>query len=85
VTDLADWAAPAGGLAAGVSTPVKGSDTGQPPKEHELRAKLERDHVDVNQKLQLRELHYNIQIVLPESRDVAVFDAIFESLRRHLL
>lgn len=30
-------------------------------------------------------LHYNIQIHLPESRDPAVFDAIFRSLREHLL
>ena len=29
-------------------------------------------------------LHYNIQIVLPESRDQAVFDAIFRSIREHL-
>ena len=28
-------------------------------------------------------LHYNIQIHLPESRDPAVFDAIFQALRRH--
>lgn len=31
------------------------------------------------------ELHYNIQIHLPETKDVAVYDAIFESLKRHLL
>ncbi len=31
------------------------------------------------------ELHYNIQIHLPESRDAAVYDAIFQSLRRHLI
>jgi hypothetical protein len=30
-------------------------------------------------------LHYNIQIHLPESRDPAVFDAIFRSLKEHLL
>jgi len=30
-------------------------------------------------------LIYNIQLVLPESRDPAVFDALFQSLRRHLL
>lgn len=31
------------------------------------------------------ELHYNIQLILPPSRDPAVFDALFLSLRRHLL
>ncbi len=31
------------------------------------------------------QLHYNIQIHLPESRDPKVYDAIFESLKRHLM
>jgi hypothetical protein len=30
------------------------------------------------------ELHYNIQIHLPETRDLSVYDAIFQSLKRHL-
>lgn len=30
-------------------------------------------------------LVYNIQIVLPESRDTAVYDALFRSLKEHLL
>lgn len=30
-------------------------------------------------------LHYNIQIHLPESRDPAVYDALFKSLKDHLL
>lgn len=33
----------------------------------------------------LAQFHYNIQIHLPESRDESVYDAIFKSLRRHLL
>jgi hypothetical protein len=35
--------------------------------------------------IKLGGLVYNIQIVLPESRDSAVYDALFASLRRHLL
>ncbi len=31
------------------------------------------------------ELHYNIKIHLPESRDPAVYDALFRSLKEHLL
>lgn len=31
------------------------------------------------------ELHYNIQIHLPETRDSTVYDAIFKSLKDHLL
>lgn len=30
-------------------------------------------------------LHYNIQIHLPETTNMAVYDAIFQSLKRHLL
>lgn len=30
-------------------------------------------------------LHYNIQIHLPETRDAAVYDALFKSLKDHLL
>jgi hypothetical protein len=35
--------------------------------------------------LKLGGLVYNIELVLPESRDPAVYDALFHSLRRHLL
>lgn len=35
-------------------------------------------------KLSVNGLHYNIQIILPESRDPAVYDALFRSLREHL-
>ncbi|MBU1104696.1 DUF5343 domain-containing protein [Patescibacteria group bacterium] len=38
----------------------------------------------INGKLQKTELHYNIQIHLPESRDPAVYDALFKSLKKHL-
>ena len=44
-------------------------------------SKLADDHGS----LKLGGLVYNIQIVLPESRDPAVYDALFQSLRRHLL
>ncbi len=30
-------------------------------------------------------LHYNIQIILPESRDPKVYDLLFRSLKEHLL
>lgn len=36
-------------------------------------------------KFRFPSLQYNIQIHLPESRDPAVFDAIFESLKKHLM
>lgn len=34
--------------------------------------------------LELQSLQYHINIVLPESRDQAVYDAIFKSMREHL-
>jgi hypothetical protein len=36
------------------------------------------------QRIRVDGLVYNIQIVLPESRDQAVYDALFRSLREHL-
>lgn len=44
--------------------------------------------IKLEEKKQLFEepqFHYNIQIHLPETRDSAVYDAIFKSLREHLL
>jgi hypothetical protein len=73
--DLADWSSPAAAAKkktppeVPVETPPPASDV-QPPIEPVARE---------------LELHYNIQIILPESRDQAVYDALFASLRRHLL
>lgn len=36
-------------------------------------------------KLSLGGLHYNIQLILPESRDPKVYDVLFRSLKEHLL
>ncbi|MCH7651255.1 MAG: DUF5343 domain-containing protein [Nitrospinae bacterium] len=36
-------------------------------------------------KVRIKDLVYNIQIVLPESRDPKVYEALFRSLREHLL
>jgi len=40
------------------------------------------DHIKRNGKMNL---HYNIQVHLPETTNMAVYDAIFQSLRKHLL
>lgn len=37
-----------------------------------------------NSKKEKLELHYDIQIHLPETRDEAVYDAIFSSMKKHL-
>lgn len=57
-------------------------------EEHEMPDEKERlvDPTRRNRlpKLAVSGLHYNIQIILPESRDPAVYDALFRSLREHL-
>jgi hypothetical protein len=52
-------------------------DDSQPEEERRATARQ-------NGGLQIDGLVYNIQIVLPESRDPAVYDALFRSLREHL-
>lgn len=44
-----------------------------------------RDHEDGVKNIKLGGLVYNIQIILPESRDPTVYDALFRSLKEHLL
>ncbi len=65
--------------------------SGQEQKKDEL-GKGEQDNVHKDEQadhhgkgVKLGGLVYNIQIVLPESRDPSVYDALFQSLRRHLL
>ena len=56
------------------SSPPTEPKLGEPKNEEEPRVR----------ELKIDGLVYNIQIVLPESRDPAVYDALFSSLRRHL-
>lgn len=71
---------------------VKHSDFAAPPQEEgESReeSEVESSPNDIGSiersGVSLGGLVYNIQIVLPESRDQAVYDALFQSLRKHLL
>lgn len=85
LADLADWSnsstAPPPTQPPGEAGVAGEDDPGkQPPVKP-----VEEQHREGPTRLRLKELHYNIQIVLPETRDVAVFDAIFESLKKHLL
>ena len=53
------------------------SDTGENTREIDRR--------DRSDSLQSAQLHYNIHTIhLPDSRDQAVYDAIFKSLKQHL-
>jgi hypothetical protein len=53
-------------------------------KKEAKQDKLKEDHSDGTDELRLN-LAYTINLVLPKSDDVAVFNAIFKSLREHLL
>lgn len=72
--DLSDWSSPSTKKIAAVveAAPQQEEQAISPLKSS---AKLAKE----------LELHYNIQLILPESRDPAVYDALFASLRRHLL
>jgi hypothetical protein len=72
---LADFSAPARADSHTADTPKEATGTpeiAQPPPTNPPRA------------LSIGGLVYNIQLILPESRDPKVYDALFESLRRHL-
>ncbi|MDE1919592.1 MAG: DUF5343 domain-containing protein [Patescibacteria group bacterium] len=53
------------------------------PKEPVVKSEDTEDE-EVGVKLPKTQLHYNIQLHLPESRDPAVYDVLFKSLKRHL-
>lgn len=56
----------------------------QETKEDTIAEEHKLTHELVNKKI-TTEMHYNIQIHLPETRDIGVYDAIFKSLKEHLL
>jgi hypothetical protein len=58
-------------------------DSQKEDKDQNLEVK-DTKHIDVHRKLKLNTLQYQINIVLPETRDQAVYDSIFKSLRDHL-
>lgn len=64
----------------------KSSELKEPSKKINLTETEDEDEDQEtsNKKIQKAQLHYNIQIHLPESRDSAVYDAIFKSLKKHL-
>ena len=62
------------------------SEAQKPPASHaESNATAPNDHDEGIKNIKLGGLVYNIQIVLPESRDPTVYDALFRSLKEHLL
>lgn len=75
---VARWDAPTG------NEPVKAKPDEQPPEKAAVVP------VEVRESLAAQsgpatEFHYNIQIHLPATKDISVYNAIFKSLREHLL
>ncbi len=68
------------------ATSVVKKEGEEKPKEtkEEGQKRLDRGITTVGGAVSLDSLQYHINIVLPESRDQAVYDAIFRSLREHL-
>lgn len=72
----ADWTAPP--VASEQNVPPLGEPLRAEPRAEDLRTnRLQSDEAKMR-------LHYDIHIHLPESRDPAVFDSIFQALRKHL-
>ncbi|MEZ6148472.1 MAG: DUF5343 domain-containing protein [Planctomycetaceae bacterium] len=61
------------------------NDDGKQAEHKPSNKPIEKDQPSVSgQNLDLKSLQYHINIVLPDTRDQAVYDAIFKSLRDHL-
>lgn len=71
--DYADWSSP---------TVFKKKEETEKKKEEPI-IKPEEEVEKEEKHIKTPELHYNIQIHLPESRDASVYDAIFKSLKEH--
>ena len=82
--EQADWSKPKISNKAKSKEDEKpgGEDSKEDAGEDHRSSELSKSMEGAQEKLQL---HYNIQLILPNSRDQAVFDALFTSLKKHLL
>ena len=71
--EVADWS----------SVSVQKKETKVEKDENQMSPDATLANVPVNDKKM--NLHYNIQIHLPETTNMAVYDSIFQSLKKHLL
>lgn len=60
------------------------ADTAVKQDKNSQDLKLAEEKIVTNSKKEKLELHYDIQIHLPETRDESVYDAIFSSMKKHL-
>ena len=76
---LADWDAK--------SKKIKAKESNETIAQEDKKiqeVKISEEKIISNSKKEKLELHYDIQIHLPETRDEAVYDAIFSSMKKHL-
>lgn len=71
---IADW-----------NLPVKISTSNSENNNNQEETNISRDESKLDSNKSKMNLHYNIQIHLPETTNIAVYDAIFQSLKKHLI
>lgn len=76
--DIADWSKP---------STIKQKESNNKTYEEFFESNQQKENVltQSSEKSITPELHYNIQIHLPETTNMAVYDAIFQSLKKHIL
>lgn len=79
--DEADFTTP---LMEPIDSAASKEDNPANPQPREKEGALQTTNTVISAGLSINALQYHINIVLPESRDQAVYDAIFKSLRDHL-
>jgi hypothetical protein len=86
LSEVAEWETPAVKPITEVKKekPEENKEGDEPPAKPAQEIKRV-PHVGHEDGMRQLGLHYNIQIHLPESRDPAVFEAIFQALKGHLL
>ncbi len=81
--DIADWASTPKTSNPTNDSSVKKSDSDIPIKSSDIKNEHKTKNPTSNENAM--NLHYNIQIHLPETTNMSVYDAIFQSLKKHLL
>lgn len=76
--ELADWSVPT------VSS-LQETDATSISSTEDLHIAQEKTGQEISKTPSKMNLHYNIQIHLPETTNMAVYDAIFQSLKKHLM
>ena len=78
--DIADWNSPVSAQVNTTANDTVGSVA--PSTVDQSRGQIAETYPNSSDRMNL---HYNIQIHLPETTNMAVYDAIFQSLKKHLM